>query len=74
MTTLLDYTKRIIKELLNELKKEFPHVNVRMSFVGYRDFDSSGRSSFEVVPFGAVEMVSAKMSGVQALSGYGSDW
>jgi hypothetical protein len=74
MKTVLDYTKRIIRELLGELKKEFPHVKVRMGFVGYRDFNDYGSPSFEVVQFGSVDSVSPMLDNVKALSGFGDDW
>ncbi|KAI9024804.1 hypothetical protein DFJ74DRAFT_56910 [Hyaloraphidium curvatum] len=74
MTTLIGYTKKIVSELLGELQKSFPHVNVRMAFIGYRDFDDRGRPNYEVIPFGTVEAVAPQLQSVQALSGFGGDW
>lgn len=74
MGTFLGYTKQIVKELLAELRRNFPYVSVRMAFVGYRDFDDYGSPSYEVVPFGTVETVSPQLEGVEALSGFGGDW
>ncbi|KAI9029526.1 hypothetical protein DFJ74DRAFT_658679 [Hyaloraphidium curvatum] len=74
MGTYLGFVHQAIRDLLGHLRAEYPHVAVRMAFVGYTDFDDRGVPTYFVRDFGTPEEVGGFLEGVACRGGYGSDF
>lgn len=51
MTPWIEECKESVLEILEKIKEENPECKIRMSFVGYRDFDQSEEHRFKIFDF-----------------------
>lgn len=74
MGLFLGYTKRVMEQILDRMRAQFSEIKLRVAFVGYRDFDNTGVSEYEIVDFSDAETVRSQIEGVKARGGFGGDW
>ncbi|KAI9034684.1 hypothetical protein DFJ74DRAFT_650180 [Hyaloraphidium curvatum] len=74
MVEFLDYTKKVIENILDALTEHFPQLTLKVAFVGYRDFDKNGKSEYEVADFAPPADTRRRIASVKCRGGCGSDW
>ncbi|KAJ3223616.1 hypothetical protein HK099_000908 [Clydaea vesicula] len=68
-----DQAHRKVQEIVNEVHQKYPESELRMAFVGYRDFEDDGLSRYEVHDFSAADELSNFMATKVGLCAGGFD-